>query len=98
MDHYYAVNGAVGWWRPTRSAEDWVKSGRIYLSFETEEKLLPQVIDLIGEDQMLLSTDMPHSELRENAVTELLARTDITETAKRKICYDNPKAFYGLDL
>ena len=27
-----------------------------------------------------------------------LARNDISDGAKRKICYENPKAFYGLDL
>ncbi len=98
MDHYYNVNGAFGWWRPARSSEDRIRSGRIYLSFEPEEKLLPQVIEMIGEDQMLLSTDMPHSELRENAVTQIRDRADLSDTAKRKICFDNPKAFYGIDL
>ena len=97
MDHYYAVNGAMGWWRPSRSPTDWVKSGRLYVSFEAEEALLPQVIELIGEDQLLLSTDMPHSELRENTVTQLRGRADISAAVKRLICHDNPKRFYGLE-
>ena len=98
MDHYYAVNGAMGWWRPTRSPTDWIKSGRIYLSFETDEALLPQVADFIGEDHLLLSTDMPHSELRDNAVSQLAARNDLSDEAKRKIRHDNPMRFYGLSV
>jgi predicted TIM-barrel fold metal-dependent hydrolase len=30
------------------------------------------------------------------AVNEFLSREDITEAAKRKISYDNPKRLYGL--
>lgn len=98
MDHYYGVNGAFGWWRPTRSAAEWVRSGRVYLSFEAEEALLPKVVDMVGDDHLLLSTDMPHAELRENTVTQLRDRADIADAVKAKICYDNPKRFYALDI
>jgi len=57
---------------------------------------LPQVVEFLGEDQLLLSTDMPHSELRDNAVTQLMAREDLSDAVKRKICHDNPIEFYGL--
>ncbi len=96
MDHYYAVNGAMGWWRPTRSPTERIKSGRIYLPFETDEALLPRVVDFIGDDQLPLSTDMPHGELRDNAVSQLESRDDLSDATKRKIRHDNPIRFYGL--
>ncbi len=67
-----------------------IKSGRIYLSFETDEALLPRVVDLIGDDQLLPSTDMPHGELRDNAVSQLAWRDDLSDATKRKIRHDNP--------
>ncbi len=39
---------------------------------------------------------MPHSELRDNAVSQLAARSDLGEATKRKIRHDNPMRFYGL--
>ncbi len=96
MDHYHAVNGAAGWSRPTRSPTERIKSGRNYLSFETDEALLPRVVDFIGDDQLPLSTDMPHGELRDNAVSQLASRDDLSDATKRKIRHDNPIRFYGL--
>ncbi len=96
MDHYHAVNGAMGWWRPTRSPTERIKSGRIYLSCETGEALLPRVVDFIGDDQLPLSTDMPHGELRDNAVSQLESRDDPSDATKRKIRHDNPIRFHGL--
>ena len=49
----------------------------------------------LGEDQILYSSDLPHGEGRHNAAKEILARTDLTETQKRKILYDNAVKFFG---
>jgi uncharacterized protein len=57
--------------------------------------MLPEEIDLLGEDQILYSSDLPHGEGRHNAAKEILARTDITNTQKRKILYDNAVRFFG---
>jgi predicted TIM-barrel fold metal-dependent hydrolase len=50
---------------------------------------------LIGENQILFSSDFPHGEGRDNAANELLERTDLTEVQKRQILYDNSVRFYG---
>jgi len=52
-------------------------------------------IALLGEDQLLFSSDYPHSEARENAAATLMERTDVSEIRKRKIFYDNPVRFFG---
>ncbi len=96
MDHDTSVDGAMGWWRPTRSPGEWIRSGRIYPSFETDEALLPQVVAFVGEDQLPMSSDMPHGELRDNAVSQLASRDDLSDLTKHKIRHDNPIRFYGL--
>jgi len=57
--------------------------------------MLQQLFDLIGEDQVLFSSDFPHGEGRDNAALEILERQDISETQKRKLLYDNTVRFFG---
>ena len=80
---------------PRRAIADYAKSGRIFLAGEADDKYLPQEIELLGEDQLLYSSDLPHGEGRHNAAKEIIARKDISETQKRKILYDNAVKFFG---
>jgi ABC-type nitrate/sulfonate/bicarbonate transport system substrate-binding protein len=57
---------------------------------------LPQVLDLLGEDQMMASADIPHGEARERSMDIVRGRTDVSETAKRKILGANAERFYAL--
>jgi hypothetical protein len=44
--------------------------------------LLPQVINLVGEQQMVFGTDMPHGDRERFAGRELAKRKDISDSAK----------------
>ncbi len=57
---------------------------------------MKEEIALLGEDQLLFSSDYPHGEGRDNAAQELLARSDVTERQKQKILYDNPVRLFGV--
>jgi uncharacterized protein len=98
LDHYLPIDRSqmpIKEELSQRTIEDYVKSGRIFIAGEADDKMLPQEIELLGEDQMLYSSDLPHGEGRHNAAQEILARGDITETQKRKILYDNAVKFFG---
>ncbi|HEX2933515.1 MAG TPA: amidohydrolase family protein, partial [Candidatus Binatia bacterium] len=41
---------------------DYVKNGNLYFSAEVEDVLLPQVLNLVGEGQILFGSDMPHGD------------------------------------
>ena len=69
---------------------------RIYVTCEADELLLPQVIQYLGEDNIMVSEDMPHLEEREGSTKELGERTDVPDRVKRKILFDNPARFYNL--
>jgi predicted TIM-barrel fold metal-dependent hydrolase len=75
--------------------EEYVRSGRIFLAGEADDKMLVHEIALLGEDQILYSSDLPHGEGRHNAAREILERKDLTEIQKRKILYDNAVKFFG---
>jgi predicted TIM-barrel fold metal-dependent hydrolase len=98
FDHYYGsarTNGYPFTWNLAgQSASDYLRSGRIYVSAEPEEALLPVVLELIGEDQVVYASDIPHAECREDPVREILGRPDLAETTRRKIVGLNARRLY----
>jgi uncharacterized protein len=75
---------------------DYVKKGNLYFSAEIEDALLPQVLELVGDGQILFGSDMPHGDRERFAARMLQERTDISESAKTKILESNPIRFYDL--
>ena len=80
---------------PRASIRDYVKSGRIFMAAEADDRMLQQLFDLIGEDHVLFSSDFPHGEGRDNAALEIIERQDLSESHKRKLLYDNTVRFFG---
>jgi uncharacterized protein len=82
--------------RQAHPATEYVRRGNLYFSAEVEDSLLPQVMDLVGEKQIVTGTDMPHGD-RERFVARMLqGRKDISERAKAQILDDNPERLYGI--
>jgi predicted TIM-barrel fold metal-dependent hydrolase len=75
---------------------EYVKRGSLYFSTEVEDALLPQVLDLVGDGQIVFGSDMPHGDRERFAEKILRHRTDISEAQKTKILESNPLRFYGL--
>ena len=84
-------------WR-TRSEPPsaYLRRGNVCFSCEGDEKLLPTVLEQLGEDQMMASADMPHMEARENSLQDISERSDLRAAQKRKILGENARCFYGL--
>ena len=80
---------------PRESIRDYVKSGRIFIAAEADDKMLHNLFELIGEDHVLFSSDFPHGEGRENAALEIIERKDLSETQKQKLLYDNTVRLFG---
>ena len=77
---------------------DYVRKGNLFFSTEADDVLLPQVIDLIGEDNMVFGSDMPHGDREPFVVRKVKERKDISDSAKLKILERNPARLYGLPL
>ena len=95
MDHYHPVVEMLGN-RSRKLPSEYLREGRVYVTCEAEEPLLPHVIDLVGEDQILIEGDIPHSEARETGIQEIRDRTDLSDAVKQKILRENGLAFYNL--
>jgi len=75
---------------------EYVKTGNLYFSTEVEDALLPQVLELVGDGQILFASDMPHGDRERFAAKMLQDRGDISDQAKTKILESNPVQFYRL--
>ncbi len=73
----------------------YVRGGNLYWSAEVEDSLLPQVMDLVGEGQIVFGSDMPHSDRERFAAKTLLDRDDMSESGKSAILDSNPARLYG---
>jgi len=80
---------------PRTSIRECAGSGRIFMAAEADDRMLHLLFELIGEEQVLFSSDFPHGEGRENAALEILARSDLSEIQKRKLLYDNTARLFG---
>src|ERR1051325_1062528 len=80
---------------PTSTIEDSLRSGRVFLAPEAEDRWLAAEIELIGEDHILYGSDFPHGEGREEAATEFLRRPELTAPQKEKIFYRNAVKLFG---
>ena len=75
---------------------DYIKRGNIYFSTEVEDEILPNVLNLVGEGQVIFGSDMPHGDRERCAARMLQERKDIGESAKVSILEKNPTKLYGL--
>ena len=96
MEHYLKVNRrrmptSVG--LPQKEVEAYAKSGRIFIAPESDDPMLVHEIALLGENQILFSSDFPHGEGRDNAARSILQRSDLSDVQKKKMLYDNPVSF-----
>jgi uncharacterized protein len=98
LDHYLPIDRSqmpIQNELSQKTIEEQAKSGRIFIAGEADDRMLREEIDLLGEDQILYSSDLPHGEGRHDAAKEILARQDISDFQKRKILYGNAVRFFG---
>jgi predicted TIM-barrel fold metal-dependent hydrolase len=69
-----------------------------YVSLDPDERTVRHVIEEVGDENILFSTDFPHSDSAfPNATNIFLEMTDLSSASKRKILWDNCRRFYGYD-
>jgi uncharacterized protein len=75
---------------------EYINRGNIFFSTEVEDEILPNVLKLAGEGQVIFGSDMPHGDRERCAARMLQERTDISESAKASILDTNPARLYGI--
>ena len=68
-----------------------------YVATDADEKPLRQVVEAIGDDCIVVSTDYPHSDgLFPVAIQEFVALEGVSDKTKAKILWDNCARLYNL--
>jgi predicted TIM-barrel fold metal-dependent hydrolase len=99
MDEKFHIDRKRKHFPLSKLPSDYFKSGNIYTTCETDERILDAVVREMGEDYLMYPTDFPHErEAGEFAkdIPEFWQRNDLSESAKRKILSQNAKRFYNL--
>jgi len=60
-----------------------------FASAEADEDPVKYVIDFMGSERIVFSTDYPHNDSKYPTSVERFLRIDISEEDKRKILWDN---------
>ena len=70
-----------------------------FVSTEPNDPGIKQVIDAVGDDNIVIATDFGHPEGRHyvRAVEEIQALPDVSDESKRKIMWDNALKLYPID-
>ncbi len=79
-----------------RKPSEYMASDQFFYAFELEESTVPYVIERIGADKLLYSSDYPHWDSSwPKTVKMFQGRHDISDAYKREIAWNNPQKFYG---
>jgi predicted TIM-barrel fold metal-dependent hydrolase len=97
MHEHYESRGhwiENGWKRPPH---EYLERGQIWVTCEPEERILPGVIDVLGDDFVMYASDYPHWDSSfPESTRPLRERQDIGEASRRKILGENARRFFGI--
>ena len=70
-----------------------------YIAADQDDPGIKQVIDVMGDDNIVTATDFGHPEGRKyaSAAQEILSLSGVSEDSKRKIMWDNALKLYPLE-
>src|SRR5215831_16665416 len=95
MDEHWEWLGDVYAKELTMAPSEYFKR-QCFVSVECDEEPVKHVIDAIGDDRIVFSTDFPHSDSKFPQAVESFLQLPISEASKKKILWDNCAAYYGL--
>ena len=68
-----------------------------YVAADADESFLTHVIDVLGDERIVFSTDYPHPDSKfPHAVASFLALDRVSDASKGRILWDNALDLYGV--
>ncbi|MCZ6873756.1 MAG: amidohydrolase family protein [bacterium] len=97
MDDEWEKRGEVEAPQCKQKPSTYIKSDRVFFHAESGEDLIPQVLDILGDNSLVYASDWPHWDHEyPQSVGHLWERQDLSESQKRAMLADNARAMYGL--
>ena len=96
LDEGWELEGDV--WAPglEMAPSEYFKK-QCFVSVEPDEESVKYVIDYMGSDRIVFSTDYPHGDSKYPHAVESFLKLSITDEDKRKILWDNCASYYALE-
>jgi predicted TIM-barrel fold metal-dependent hydrolase len=99
MDSYWRMGQGIfkndpGFGHSKTKPSEILREGNICVICEEDEDLR-EPLKLIGEDRIMLGSDMPHSESHPNSFQKFQERSDLSAATKTKILNDNARRFFS---
>jgi uncharacterized protein len=99
MDSYWRMGQGIfkndpGFGHSKTKPSEILQDGNIYIACEEDEDLR-EPLKLIGEDRIMLGSDMPHSESHPNSFQKFQERNDLSIKLRTKIVNDNARRFFS---
>lgn len=72
--------------------------GNIFFGCESNERMLPQVMDIIGADTVMYASDYPHWDCEyPESLHKIQSREDLSEVQRQALLHDTAARFYNID-
>jgi len=95
-EHYATCPGEVDC---KAKPSEYIKGSQLYFSGSSEEVSIPFVSEVIGEDRLMYSSDYWHFDAKFwGSVADISQRTNLSDSAKRKILAENAARLYKLPV
>jgi Predicted metal-dependent hydrolase of the TIM-barrel fold len=78
---------------PARNPREYIEAGRVFCSCELDEARIGPVAQVIGDDCILYSSDLPHAHRVFDAIRLFRDRNDVAEPVKAKILGNGARFF-----
>jgi predicted TIM-barrel fold metal-dependent hydrolase len=78
---------------PPRNPAEYVRQGRVFFSCELDEARIGMVSEVIGDECILYSSDLPHAHRVFDAIKLFQGRKDVSESTKAKILSNGRRFF-----
>ena len=95
LDEHYEWVGATYAPELTMAPSEYFKR-QCFASVDCDEEPVKAVIELTNDDNIVFSTDFPHSDSKFPHAVKRFLEMPISDESKRKILWDNCARFYGL--
>ena len=95
LDEHYEVTFRRPESKLTMKPSEYFKR-QCFVSVEADEDFVKQVIDYMGDDTIVFSTDWPHGDSKYPHAVESFMKLPISAESKRKILWDNCARYYQI--
>ena len=77
-----------------KKPSEYFAEGRCFVAVDCDESPAKYVVDAVGDDTLVFSTDYPHSDSKYPQAVDEFLKLDLPESSKRKILWDNCQRLY----